>query len=122
LAGRWIEVVSINGSVAEQPDGGVVRIHGPLGLRRTARTRVLSGEPPERIAGSAELGGGTSATVSWTLEDAGEVTRVRLAAEVHTATFGDRLLLAIGGRAWMRRHLANVLRVLAAQFAQPERQ
>ena len=121
LAGRWIKVVSLNGSADEAPDGGVVRIHGPLGLRRTARTRVLSGEPPERISGSAELSGGTTATVSWTLAEASEGTQVRLAAQVDAVRLGDRLLLAVGGRAWMRRHFAEVLRVLAAQFAQPER-
>src|SRR3954447_20245836 len=97
LAGRWVEVVSID-------DGsGRVRIHGPLGLRRTARTTVVDAEPSHVMHGTAELSGGTLARVAWELgEDAGG-TAVRLSAEVEKAAPGDRLLLALGGRAWMRR-------------------
>src|SRR5436190_2080761 len=44
MAGRWIEVVSL----AHPPlaTGAVVRMRGPLGLRRTAVTRVERVEPP----------------------------------------------------------------------------
>jgi hypothetical protein len=63
LANRWIEVVSLQTPAeaprGSEPDGAVVRIRGPLGLRRTARTQVLSAEPPARICGRAELPGGT---------------------------------------------------------------
>ena len=128
LANRWIEVVSLQAAGERPgesgPDGGVVRIRGPLGLRRTARTEVLSAEPPARISGRAELPGGTGATVTWSLEEASPGTRVRLAAEVDGASPLDRLLLALGGRVWLRRHFATVLETLAAEVgaAQPERQ
>jgi hypothetical protein len=58
------------------------------------------------------------------LEEGSPGTRVRVAAEVEAASTVDRLLLAFGGRAWMRRHLATVLEALAAQFeaGQAERQ
>jgi hypothetical protein len=127
LANRWIEVVSLE-SGPEAPRGGefdrgIVRIRGPLGLRRTARTRVLAADPPGRMSGSAQLGG-TLATVTWDLEEANPGSRVRLSAEVEAASLPDRLLLSLGGRAWMRRHFATVLATLARQFesGQPERQ
>src|SRR3954470_4491265 len=97
LAGRWVEVVSID------DDNGRVRIHGPLGLRRTARTSVVDASPSRVIHGTAELSGGTLARVAWELhEDAGG-TAVRLSAKVANAALPDRLLLALGGRAWMKR-------------------
>jgi hypothetical protein len=123
LANRWIEVISLQAAAAPgggEPNGGVVRIRGPLGLHRTARTEVLAAEPPARISGRAELPGGTGATVTWSLEEASPGTRVRLAADVETSSPLDRLLLALGGRAWLRRHFATVLETLAAQF-DPER-
>jgi Polyketide cyclase / dehydrase and lipid transport len=128
LANRWIEVLSLQAPAeapsGSEPDQGLVLIRGPLGLRRTARTQVLSAEPPARICGRAELPGGASAIVTWVLEEASPGTRVRVAAEVEAASTLDRLLLALGGRAWMRRHLATVLETLAAQFeaGQGERQ
>ena len=126
LANRWIEVVSLRPAAAapSESQGGMVRIKGPLGLRRTARTTVLSAQPPARMSGRAELPGGTRATVTWSLEDANPGTRVRLTAEVEESSFLDRLMLALGGRAWMRRHFATVLESLATQFAvaQGERQ
>jgi Polyketide cyclase / dehydrase and lipid transport len=124
LANRWIEVVSLeapdDAPGGSDPNGGVVRIRGPLGLHRTARTEVLSAEAPARISGRAELRGGTGATVTWSLEPSNPGTRVRLAAEVESPSPLDRLLLALGGRAWLRRHFATVLRSLASQF-DPER-
>jgi hypothetical protein len=111
LAGRWVEVVSID-------DGsGRVRIHGPLGLRRTARTTVVDASPSHVMHGTAELSGGTVARVAWELgEDAGGTT-VRLSAEVEHAALRDRVLLTLGGGAWMRRHFAKILEQLDAQFS-----
>ena len=103
LAGRWIEVVEIGDR------GGRVRIKGPLGIRRTATTRVDGAHPEHRMSGTAALSGGTVAHVSWEMhEDAGGA-RVRLSADVEHASAGDRLLLALGGRAWMRRHFRQIL-------------
>jgi uncharacterized protein YndB with AHSA1/START domain len=111
LAGRWVEAVSID-------DGsGRVRIHGPLGLRRTARTTVVDASPSHVMHGTAELSGGTLARVAWELgEDAGG-TAVRLSAEVERAALRDRLLLALGGHAWMKRHFAAILARLDAQLS-----
>jgi uncharacterized protein YndB with AHSA1/START domain len=110
LTGRWVEALSID-------DGsGRVRIHGPLGLRRTARTTVADAHPNHVIHGTAELSGGTLARVAWDLsEDAGG-TAVRLSAEVEHAATPDRLLLALGGRAWMARRFDAILARLGEQF------
>jgi Polyketide cyclase / dehydrase and lipid transport len=121
LADRWIEVLSLDippGADADDPpDRGRVRMRGPLGLSRTAATRVLVADPPNSMAGSAAIGGGTIARVSWTLDDLGEVTRVRLAAELESASALDRVLLSLGGRAWLRRRFSAVLGRLAGVFA-----
>jgi uncharacterized protein YndB with AHSA1/START domain len=110
LTGVWVEAVAID-------DGrGRVRIHGPLGLRRTATTEVSATHPDHLIDGTAELSGGTLARVAWELnEDAGG-TAVRLSAEVERATLPDRLLLALGGHAWMRRRFDAILARLDDQF------
>ena len=111
LTGRWVEAVVLEDS------NGRVRIHGPLGLRRTARTTVVDSQPSHVIHGTAELSGGTRATVAWELgEDAGG-TAVRLSAEVDHAAPPDRLLLALGGRAWMTRRFEAILERLDGQFA-----
>jgi hypothetical protein len=65
LVDRFVVVVSVDGTAA------VVRLGGPFGLRRTARTRVTSAVRPRAIVGVAELRGGTRARVTWTLEPAG---------------------------------------------------
>jgi hypothetical protein len=108
LADRWVEVVSLTPA----HDGGRVRVHGPLGLRRTVDTRVQAVDPPSRIEGEAELGR-TRARVSWELHEDPEGTRVRLRATVVAAGPLDRLLLAAGGRVWLRRRFVVTLARLA---------
>lgn len=103
LAGVWVEPLSINGG------GGEVAIHGPLGLRRTARTTVVDATPSTVLHGTAELSGGTLARVAWELSEDGTGTRVRLSAEVDRATSLDRLLLAAGARHWMKRRFRAIL-------------
>jgi hypothetical protein len=110
VADRWISVVRLDG------DGGRVRIRGPLGLRRTARTRVLRAAPPQALEGSATLGS-TVARVRWELRDRGEDTLVRLEAAVESTGAVDRLLLAAGGRRWLRRRFGATVRALARRFA-----
>jgi uncharacterized protein YndB with AHSA1/START domain len=112
LTDRRIKVVQLNGD----KDGGVVRVQGPLGVSRTAHTRVTAAREPRLLIGVAELDGGTRARVSWTLAGRVSQTRVRLAAEVEHATPLDRLLLALGGRAWMRRTFRRTLERLAERF------
>jgi hypothetical protein len=110
VADRWIDVVCLD----DERDGGRVRIRGPLGLRRTARTQVLAAEPPARLEGSAVLGR-TAARVRWELAARGQATWVRLEAHVERAGALDRLVLAAGGRLWLRRRFAATIAGLGAR-------
>ena len=111
LTGRWVEAVWLDHSE------GRVRIHGPLGLRRTATTVVVDAKPDHVMHGTAELSGGTRARIAWELnEDAGG-TAVRLSAEVEHAALPDRALLALGGERWMARRFEAILERLDEQFA-----
>ncbi len=83
-------------------DGGKIRLKGPLGLSRTVWTRVLEAERPTRVAGRADLSGGTVGLVAWDIRPSGSGSTVRLSAEVPQASAFDRVFLALGGRAWFR--------------------
>ena len=107
LADRFIEVVELDGA-------GPLRMHGPLGLRRTAVTRVIEVEPGTRIAGIAAIGTRTLARITWTLTPVNGGTRVVLAASLERASLLDRMLLAAGAAPWMRRHLERTLARLDA--------
>src|SRR5919204_6458142 len=83
LADRFIEVVELDRAEPGAPaHGGRVRMRGPLGLRRTAVTRVIEVDAPRRMAGTADVGRGTVAQVSWTLTPEGGGSRVHLAARL----------------------------------------
>ena len=121
-----VEVLSLDGDGDGGPDQAVVRLHGPLGLGRTAHTQVLEAERPKLLRGRASIGrrsdGGrvTEGEVTWHLtpsDDGG--TRVRLAASVLSASAGDRVVLVLGGRAWMRARFQAALSRLAAQAGAP---
>jgi uncharacterized protein YndB with AHSA1/START domain len=116
LVDRYVEVIELSGA---PPDRATVRLRGPAGVRRTVHTRVTDSHAPTLIVGEAELSGGTRARVSWTLaQDGGPgSTLVRLAARVEAATALDRLLLALGGRAWLRRRFGFGLERLDQRFA-----
>jgi carbon monoxide dehydrogenase subunit G len=120
LADGKIELVELADD-AEAPLAGIVRLRGPLGVRRQARTRVVRLEEPAVIAGVAQLGGRTKGEVQWDLKevDRGR-TEVVLSARVCRAGWVDRLLLALGGRLWLRRMFASTLRRLARQLAAEE--
>jgi uncharacterized protein YndB with AHSA1/START domain len=111
LVDSYVKVVSIEG------DSAVVRLRGPLGVRRTVHTHVTAERSPRLIIGVAELPSGTRARVSWTLAGRMGQTRVRLAAEVEHAGPLDRVLLALGGRVWMQRRFRFGLERLAERFA-----
>ncbi len=83
-------------------DGGKIRLKGPLGLSRTVWTQVLEAERPTRVAGRADLSGGTVGLVAWDIRPSGPGSTVRLSAEVPQASAFDRVFLALGGRAWFR--------------------
>ena len=117
LADRFVEVVTLESSQGGPADGGMVRVRGPLGLRRTATTRVVAAREPRLMIGTAELDGGTRARVSWVLGRRMSTTRVRLAAEIERASLLDRALLVLGGRWSLRRRFSSTLERLAAEFA-----
>jgi Polyketide cyclase / dehydrase and lipid transport len=117
LADRFVEVLTLDASDGAHADGARVRLKGPLGLRRTATTRVVAARAPRLLIGTAELAGGTRARVSWVLAGRLGSTRVRLAAEVERASLADRVLLAAGGRWWLRRRFASTLERLAEELA-----
>ena len=117
LADRFIEVLSLERATDGRSNGGRVRMRGPLGLRRTASTRVLDAAPPQRMVGEARLSAGTVAFVRWRLSGEGTGTRVRLEATVDRAGWLDRLLLLLGGRAWLERRFAAVLGRLAERLS-----
>jgi carbon monoxide dehydrogenase subunit G len=117
LADRFIEVVNLERPSAGGPAyGGVVRMRGPLGFARTARTRVVEAHPPGRLAGTAAVGRATLARVSWTLRPRGEGTRVRLEASLERTSRLDRMLLRAGGRRWLGRRFEGILDTLAGRF------
>ena len=116
LADRFVEVLTLEASDGVHTDGGRVRLRGPLGLRRTATTRVVAARAPRLLIGTAELAGGTRARVSWVLAGRLGSTRVRLAAELESARVVDRVLLAAGGRWWLRRRFASTLDQLAREL------
>lgn len=91
------------------PNGGTILIRGPLGISRAARAQVIEAVPASLLRGEAEIGSTTAGIVSWELEPAGEGTRVVLSAHVVRASLRDRLVLALGGRAWLARRFAHVL-------------
>jgi hypothetical protein len=112
LADRWVEVVSLNGDAT----GGVVRLNGPFGLGRTARTTVDRVEEPELIEGTAEVGPHTSGKVSWRFEEAGAGTLVTLRAELVGGSPADRLIWAAGGRIWLEGRLRGTLARLRSDY------
>jgi hypothetical protein len=114
VADPFVDVVRLGAA------GGVVRISGPLGLRRTTATKVTRAEPPAFIAGTAEIGARTRAQVSWLLSPRGASTTVRLVAQVEQASALDRVLLALGGRAWLERRFAGALARLAGHLGARE--
>jgi uncharacterized protein YndB with AHSA1/START domain len=122
LVDRFVEVISLTGPDGGPPDSGVVRLRGPLGVRRTVHTRVTASQSPRLIIGTAELGPGTQARVSWTLASRSGQTHVRLAAQVEHAGPLDRLLLRLGGRSWLRKRFAFGLERLASTMLEPRPQ
>lgn len=101
-------------SLSADRSGGRIAVRGPLGIRRTAETRVTELRPHALIGGTARVGRRTSATVRWTIHSAGDGTaQVALTATVLTLSPLDRLLLAIGGRRWLAHGFARTIAHLA---------
>src|SRR4051794_17155353 len=115
LIDRWAQIRD----VAPDGMGATVRLRGPLGVRRTARTRVLAARPAHELVGEARVGPRTVGHVRWALRPDGDGTFVELSATVPQAALLDRALLALGGRLWLRRRFATALRQLAEPTAAP---
>jgi uncharacterized protein YndB with AHSA1/START domain len=119
-----VEVLSLDGDGDGEggPDRALVRMHGPMNIGRIAHTRVLEADRPRRLRGVAEIGrrmdGGrrTEGEVSWGFRPEGPGTQVTLAASINRAGAADRLLLGLGGRAWMAARFRLALEHLAAEF------
>ncbi len=118
---RFVSVVDLHGPEQGPADGGVVQLRGPLGVRRTVITRVVASKAPRLLIGTAEIEGGTRARVSWALAEHLGSTRVRLAAAIENASALDRLLLRLGGRAWLERRFDATLAGLVEEFASGRR-
>ena len=99
--------------------GAHMVLRGPLWLRRAARTRVVSSRTPAHLAGTARIGSGTEVSVRWDLERAGADTTVAaLSATVTRLALTERILLAVGGRTWVRRLFDATLQQLACEVCQ----
>jgi Polyketide cyclase / dehydrase and lipid transport len=115
LTGRSIQLLELCDG-ADPDFRAVMVIHGPLGIRRWALTRIDSSSEPELISGTANLGPRTAVRLRWELRAIGRrSTLVVLRATVSSSSFLDRLLLRLGGAAWMRRLFTSTLELLAAQ-------
>jgi Polyketide cyclase / dehydrase and lipid transport len=98
--------------------GARMVLRGPLWVRRGARTRVVSTRRPAQLAGTARVGSGTEVEVRWDLDRAGPGATVAvLTATMTRLAIPDRLLLAIGGRAWVRGLFVATLERLAAELS-----
>jgi hypothetical protein len=130
LEDRFVELSGLDGDEGSGPRGGRVRLKGPLGISREARTRVLSARPPTavrpgRLAGRADIGRGTTGRVAWEIavgQNGGSLVTLRAAAE--RASLLDRTLLLLGRRWWLQhtfdRALANLDRILEPATTAPE--
>jgi uncharacterized protein YndB with AHSA1/START domain len=105
LSQRFAELEQLDGDAA----GGRVRIRGPFGLSRVARTRVLAADEPHELRGRAEIGRGTVGAVRWTIEPSGSGSTVTLTALVEQARPLDRAILALGGNRYLERGFAEAL-------------
>ena len=63
----------------------VVRLTGPLGLRRTATTEIIRADAPGFIAGRARVGSRTRACVTWRIGSGEDGSDVTLSASIEAA-------------------------------------
>ncbi len=127
LQDRFVELGGLDGDEGSTPLGGQVRLKGPVGIRREARTRALSARPPgqgvpERLLGRADVGTGTTGRISWEIDGDGDGSVATLAAVVERASLLDRVLLLLG-RWWLQRTfdqaLVNLDRILTVAAPAP---
>jgi hypothetical protein len=109
ITGRRLRLESVTADGA----GARIAMRGPLGIRRTARTRVTYLHPPCGFGGTAAVGRRTEAYVHWRIERAGTGSLVTLTATILRAGAVDRLLLTLGGRRWLGRSFDRALALLS---------
>jgi hypothetical protein len=113
LAPASVSVLSLDGQ-RHRATRALVRLRGPLAIRRTASTELL------RATGSSIVGranvGNTVASVVWNVEALREGSVVTLCATVDAASSLDRLLLRFGGRRWLAGRFAGALEQLSQQL------
>jgi Polyketide cyclase / dehydrase and lipid transport len=109
LTGRELRLAALD---ADERGGRVV-VAGPLGLRRTARTKVTTELEPHRFGGVATVGRRTRARVQWSIDPSLGGARVVLESTIASRGVVDGLLLALGGRWWLRRGFRRALDSLA---------
>jgi hypothetical protein len=120
LTTQRIRLLELDVTETGELSGALMLIHGPLGLRRLARTRLESTREPAQLLGTAWVGAGTEARVRWDLRPlAADHTLVTLTATFISPAPLDRLLLLAGGRLWARRLFADTLERLAGQLTGP---
>jgi hypothetical protein len=118
LVTRRIQLVKLDVTGAGELRGGFMVLRGPLGLHRPARTLLSSMLKPRELAGTAHVGSGTEVGVHWELTAAGEHATVAvLSTSVRRLAVIDRLLLAVGGRVWVRSLFAATLERLVAELS-----
>lgn len=99
------------------PVQAIVRLRGPLALRRTATTAIVHSTHPALIAGRARIGKRTRPSISWTIAGPRDHTSVSLRVIVEDTGSLDGVLLRLGGRRWLQRRFADALACLADQLA-----
>jgi hypothetical protein len=102
---------------SERAARAIVRLRGPLSIRRTATTAIVDARAPSMIIGLATIGKRTRASISWAVRDRRDHSTVTLRVTVHQAGFLDGVLLRAGCRGWLQRRFADALARLADQFA-----
>jgi hypothetical protein len=117
LAPGSVEVLSL-ARRADLSVRAVVRLRGPLGVRRLAATELLPPLAPGVIEGRAAIGGGTFASIAWRVQMGAARTEVILCASIDETSRLDQVLLCLGGRRWLERRFVAALERLPEQLAQ----
>ena len=99
--------------------GALVRLRGPAGLRRSARTSVVHSRAPESIVGLAVTNSGSRGVIRWSIRAAGTGSIVEVLTRADMLAPLDALLLALGGRRWLARSLELALAALDDHMQRP---
>jgi hypothetical protein len=117
LAPDSVEMLSLH-TGADGSAHALVRLRGPLGIERTARTVLLRTPPGSTyVDGRAAIGPHTTARVTWTIEAVDSGSLVTLRADVLSAGPLDSLLLGLGARYWLAGHFRRALGRLSEELA-----